>query len=114
MSGTYQNGELGRLVGAMCDGTISADDTGQLDSLLTTDDNARQFYNNYMFLHAELYSQHAAGEPIADCGLRIADSKPSPTRYRLSATSQASMRNCNCFFQVDRAFVKGPANDAAG
>ena len=67
MSNTYRNDELGRLVGAMCDGTISADDTGQLDSLLTTDDNARQYYNNYMFLHAELYSQHAAGQEIADC-----------------------------------------------
>jgi hypothetical protein len=60
MSGTYQNDELGRLVGAMCDGTISVDDSGQLDSLLTTDEDARRFYNNYMFLHAELYSQHAA------------------------------------------------------
>ena len=35
MIGAYRNDELGRLVGAMCDGTITADDTGQLDALLT-------------------------------------------------------------------------------
>ena len=34
----------------------------RLDELVQTDDDARRFYNNYMFLHAELYSQHAAVE----------------------------------------------------
>src|SRR6267142_6574408 len=78
MSGAFRNDELGRLVGAMCDGTITAEDTGQLDALLTKNEEARRFYNNYMFLHAELYSQHAAA-PIADLGLRIADSNaPNP------------------------------------
>jgi hypothetical protein len=60
MIGTDQSDELGRLVGAMCDGTITADDTGHLDALLTKNGEARRFYNNYMFLHAELYSQHAS------------------------------------------------------
>ena len=36
MSTIYRNDELGRLVGAMCDGTITADETGRLDSLLAT------------------------------------------------------------------------------
>ena len=82
MIGADQNDELRRLVGAMCDGTISAADAGQLDVLLTQDEEARQFYNNYMFLHAELYSQHASleavekvgnfGFGIADCGLEAA------------------------------------------
>ena len=57
--------EMIRLAGAMCDGTITADDAAQLDALLTSDAGAREFYNNYMFLHGELYSQNAAGE----CGL---------------------------------------------
>jgi FecR protein len=78
MIGAYRNDELRRLVGAMCDGVITAEDTGQLDALLTKNNEARRFYNNYMFLHAELYSQHAA-VPIADLGLRIADSNaPNP------------------------------------
>ena len=82
MIGADRNDELGRLVGAMCDGTITADDTGQLDALVTNDEEARRFYNNYMFLHAELYSQHASLEAvesgrisdlrIADCGLERA------------------------------------------
>ncbi|HVT27691.1 MAG TPA: FecR family protein [Lacipirellulaceae bacterium] len=82
MTGTFRNDELVRLVGAMCDGTISASDAEQLDSLITSDHEARQFYNNYMFLHAELYSQHASleavekdfGSRISDYGLTIADS----------------------------------------
>jgi hypothetical protein len=49
-----------RLIGAMCDGVITADEAAQLDSRLTHDLVARHFYNNYLFLHGELYSQHAA------------------------------------------------------
>src|SRR3954469_5520393 len=78
MIGAYRKDEVVRLVGAMCDGTITSDDTGQLDALLTKNEEARRFYNNYMFLHAELYSQHAAG-PIANLGLRVVDSNaPNP------------------------------------
>ena len=82
MIGRAQKNDLGRLVGAMCDRTITAGDAGQLDALLTRDEGARRFYNNYMFLHAELYSQHASlaavesgldlGLAISDCGLERA------------------------------------------
>src|SRR6478752_4234556 len=78
MSSEYRNGELGTLVGAMCDGTITADETGRLDALLSSDEDARQFYNNYMFLHAELYSQHASVEAVEigkDLGLHISDTE---------------------------------------
>lgn len=51
--------ELDRLVSGLCNGTLAAAECGRLDDLLRTDDGARQFYNNYMFLHAELYSQHS-------------------------------------------------------
>jgi hypothetical protein len=88
MSVAFRNEGLGRLVGAMCDGTITADDTGQLNALLTRDEEARRFYNNYMFMHAELYSQHASvvavesggdcGSRIADCGLREVGSSLTP------------------------------------
>jgi hypothetical protein len=64
MNESNRNDELGRLVGAMCNGTISADESRQLDSLLTSDREARRFYNNYMFMHAELYSQHTSLEAV--------------------------------------------------
>jgi hypothetical protein len=85
MNGANRNDELGRLVGAMCNGTISADDSGQLESLLTNDREARHFYNNYMFLHAELYSQHASLMPIANCGTqRVPGIEDSPKLNRKS------------------------------
>ena len=52
--------ELSRLVGAMCDGTITSDEAARLDVLVQQDAAAREFYNNYLFMHGELYSQHAA------------------------------------------------------
>jgi hypothetical protein len=45
---------------ALCDGTLIAEDAARLDRLVTTDEAARRCYNNYMFLHAELFSQHAS------------------------------------------------------
>src|SRR5690348_5879308 len=76
MIGASWNEELGRLAGAMCNGTITADETGQLDQLLAEDEAARQFYNNYMFLHAEMYSQHASLEAVESvelCGMPSAE-----------------------------------------
>ena len=88
MIGADRNSELGRLVGAMCDGTITADDAGQLDALVTTNEEARRFYNNYMFLHAELYSQHASlevVEKVSDDGVNLerggALSTPPDSKY---------------------------------
>ena len=43
---TQRDEEIIRLSGAMCDGTITADDAAQLDALLTSDASAREFYNN--------------------------------------------------------------------
>jgi ferric-dicitrate binding protein FerR (iron transport regulator) len=54
--------ELGRLLGGLCDGTLTADAYQRLDELVQSDQEARRFYNNYMFMHAALYSQHAAVE----------------------------------------------------
>jgi hypothetical protein len=68
--------ELERLVSGLCDGTWSAEDAQRLDLLLSADADARHYYSNYMFLHAELYSQHASLEAVesrGECGLRIAD-----------------------------------------
>ncbi|MEX2309883.1 MAG: FecR domain-containing protein [Pirellulales bacterium] len=59
MTAECLNDELGRLMGALCDGSLNADDLARLDALVATDEAARRAYNNYMFLHAELYSQHA-------------------------------------------------------
>jgi len=61
--------DLERLTSAMCDGTITVEEAAQLDVQLKQDAVARAFYNNYMFLHGEMYSQHAAlaahQEPVA-------------------------------------------------
>src|SRR6476660_2658898 len=89
MSGAFRDNALERLVGAMCDGTITADDTGQLNALLTGDDEARRFYNNYMFLHAELYSQHASLEAVesgGDFGLERAGSSLTPGEVMKTAS----------------------------
>ncbi|MEX2091669.1 MAG: FecR domain-containing protein [Pirellulales bacterium] len=60
MTQIVSNDELQRLVGEFCHGTLSVADGDLLDAVLAGDSEARQFYNNYMFLHAELYSQHAS------------------------------------------------------
>ena len=62
MIGASWDEELGRLVGAMCNGAITADDTERLDHILVQDEAARQFYNNYLFLHAEMYSSQSGSE----------------------------------------------------
>src|SRR3954469_8358999 len=72
MIGAYRKDEVVRLVCAMCDGTITSDDTGQLDALLTKNEEARRFYNNYMFMHAQLYSQHASLAAVESGVLRRA------------------------------------------
>jgi hypothetical protein len=55
--------KMGRLLGGLCDGTLTADAYQRLDQLVQSEVEARRFYNNYMFMHAALYSQHAAVEP---------------------------------------------------
>jgi hypothetical protein len=50
--------ELLRLVGAICDGTITDNESATLNAVITTDAAARAFYNNYVFMHGELYSRH--------------------------------------------------------
>ena len=51
--------EMNRLVGELCNGTLDEPGCGRLDALLESDASARSVYNNYLFLHAELYAQHA-------------------------------------------------------
>ena len=74
-------------VGEVCDGTLTAEDCGRLDALLRGDKAARRFYNDYLFLHAELYSQHASVAKIADSGLRLPDSSAADSK------PQSAMRN---------------------
>jgi FecR protein len=56
---TFKSHEMNRLVSDFCNGTSSEADIHRLDSLLEGDESARQIYNNYMFLHAALYADHA-------------------------------------------------------
>jgi hypothetical protein len=58
------NEDLDILLSELCNGTITADDIARLDVLLSNDVAARQSYNDYLFLHAELYAQHASLEAV--------------------------------------------------
>ncbi len=60
MRSSISNDELHRLVSEYCHGTISKEDGVLLDAALESDAEARQFYNNYLFMHAELYTQLAS------------------------------------------------------
>jgi hypothetical protein len=84
--------ELDRLLGGWCDGTLSADDGARLDSLIQSNDDARRFYNNYMFLHAELYAQHASLN-VESRGSRVESREPKiafePERAVSSPTSSS-------------------------
>ncbi|MCC7476645.1 MAG: FecR domain-containing protein [Pirellulales bacterium] len=66
--------ELALLIDAVCDGTISSAQMERLDAVLRADQTAREYYNNVLFLHGELYSQHASGfeaESLAEAMLGI-------------------------------------------
>jgi len=68
--------ELDCLMSRLCDGTLTDDEARRLDVVLANDEAARQSYNNYMFLHAELFAQHASLEAVengGNCGFRIAE-----------------------------------------
>jgi hypothetical protein len=82
MAAGHKN-ELDRLIGAMCDGTISEDDAARLDAQLTQDARAREVYNNYLFLHGELYSRHAAG---VECGRELRVEGRGPETVRLAGS----------------------------
>src|SRR5882757_3484039 len=81
MGETFTN-DLASLIGAMCNGTISADDAAQLNARLKSDPAARTFYNNYMFLHGELYSQHAAADVADELKIESRELEPAPRRNR--------------------------------
>jgi hypothetical protein len=76
------NDELGRLMSALCNGTLTAEDAARLDKLVTTEETARRCYNNFMFLHAELYSQHASVVPAEEKQLQEVGERPLPLSRR--------------------------------
>jgi hypothetical protein len=88
--------ELNRLVGALCDGTLTAEDYHRLDEFVQADVEARRFYNNYMFMHAALYSQHVAVEPALPSNGQALDSMSllaeMPTGSAEPGTRPASRR----------------------
>lgn len=85
MTAVNPRDELDRLVGGLCNGTLAENERGRLDDLLCHDHQARRFYNDYMFLHAELYSQNSYRDDelctlIAADVLADGDDEPQPTR----------------------------------
>ncbi len=110
MTDNYFNDELNRWLCGLCDGTITADEADRLDALLKTDETARQCYNNYMFLHAELFSQHASLVAVAsgrDWEMERAGSSTTPAGARSIGTSTVGARPS----ATDRA--RRPARGAA-
>lgn len=105
--------DLSELLNRLCAGTIGEEETRQLDDVLVSDRDARRFYNDYMFLHAELYAQHAsveavengascglpatAGELPLDCGLdevgNVALGEDDPAHLRLASDSGRAWHN---------------------
>ncbi|HEX3598743.1 MAG TPA: FecR domain-containing protein [Lacipirellulaceae bacterium] len=81
MAASFES-DLAALVGAMCNGAISAGDARRLDARLTTDPDAREFYNNYLFLHGELYSQHAAADVVQSLRIESREPERAPRRNR--------------------------------
>jgi len=92
MTAAFSQDELDRMVGAWCDGSITKAEGDRLDSLLTTSDSARQFYNNYLFLHAELFAQHATLEAVESGGL-LSDEEPTDVRARPLSARTARLGN---------------------
>ncbi|MFO0791267.1 MAG: FecR domain-containing protein [Pirellulales bacterium] len=92
--------ELERLVGAMCNSTITAEETAQLDSLLASDATARAFYNDYMFLHGELYSRHAALGTADGRAIAVVESVEN-----VATAAAASRRTWRTWFSVAAALV---------
>jgi FecR protein len=86
--------ELDRLVSGVCENTLTSADCERLDCLLRSHDEARRFYNDCLFLHAELYSQHAAfdfGEfGSGGCNLLEEGSQFTPVQL---APAQLASRN---------------------
>lgn len=55
--------ELRRLLDALANGELTAEDRRRLDARLSGDADARRAYLGYMGLEAELFARHAAGAP---------------------------------------------------
>ena len=79
MNTTFKSHELNRLISDFCNGTSSEADVRRLDTLLEGDESARQIYNNYMFLHAALYADHAC-IPLDDDRPGASNSAPGNDR----------------------------------
>lgn len=62
MQEKYSETELRGLLAALCDEQIESEEYARLEYLLRDDPAARQFYYDYMALHAELSWSNAAGE----------------------------------------------------
>ena len=60
MTHEISHDELQQLAAEVCHGTLSEGAAARLEAVLESDADARRFYNNYMFLHAELYTQSAS------------------------------------------------------
>ena len=85
--------ELDRLLGGLCDGTLTAANYSRLDELLQCDDEARRFYNNYMFLHAALYSEHAAVGAVAGQEQRVEGHEPELLQLASRVTQRGELKS---------------------
>src|SRR5436190_602049 len=75
--GSCPNEALWRLVGSLCDGTLTEADRDGLESLLRDDHEAKQFVAAYLDLHAQILWRHreaVASEEVAGIGRPAEDS----------------------------------------
>jgi len=93
--------DLDALLSQWCDGTLDAEGSARLDSLLTRDERARRCYTNYMFLHAELYSQHATLRMVDGPG----SEECSVSKLSASSRNRRSSSSSLWWVAVAAAFV---------
>jgi hypothetical protein len=83
--------DLDRLVGSLCDGTLSAADCERLDALLRSDDEARRYYNDYMFACRASFAACVCREFAA---ATLAEHNPAYLRVPQSAIRNRVVGDC--------------------
>ena len=75
--------ELGELTAMLCDGELTPQSAARLEEMIDSSGAARQYFHDYVLLHAELCWECALEKPAAG---RKPDGAPSPPRRWFSLT----------------------------
>ena len=91
--------ELGDLVGALADGTITPEQQAKLAELLQDSSSARQYYSDYLDLHAELHG-HFGGVGTAGCPRGGGLNNPADAQYYSTAATMEAGRGWGGCFSI--------------